>query len=154
MKQCKKCNTTKPLIEFCNRKGEKDGKHRYCKNCLNSDFKEYYHKSGRKNSDYYKIYREENKEYFNKYCSNHYHSNKELYREWNRNKYQEDIGFRIKHIVAARISAALKTYQVLKNDRTIEYLGCSIGDYMNYLESMFENCTFKCLYIYCPLINN
>lgn len=144
MKQCKKCNITKPLTEFCNRKGEKDGKHRYCKNCLNSDFKKYYHESGRKDVDYYKKYREENKEYFNKYASNHYHTNKELYREWNRKKYQEDAGFRIKHITSARISQALKTYQTLKNDRTIEYLGCSIGEYVEYLEKMFdENMTWE-----------
>ena len=30
------------------------------------------------------------KEYFNQYCTNHYHTKKELYREWNKNKYQCD----------------------------------------------------------------
>ena len=139
MKECKKCNLSKPLTEFCNRKGEKDGKHRYCKNCLNGDFKKYYHESGRKNSDYYKTYREENKEYFNKYSQNHYHTNKELYREWNREKYSTDPHFRTKHITSSRIHEALKTYQILKKDRTIEYLGCSIGEYCEYLESKFDD---------------
>jgi len=144
MKQCKECNVEKSLDQFFNRKDEKDGKHRYCKSCLKIRNDKWYQDSKESRADYYKTYRKENKKYYNEYCSNHYHSNKELYREWNRNKYQEDIGFRIKHIVAARISAALKTYQVLKNDRTIEYLGCSIGDYMNYLESMFdENMTWE-----------
>jgi|TARA_R110000764_G_scaffold62648_1_gene133006 hypothetical protein len=138
MKQCKKCNQIKPLTEYCVRKGEIDGKHRYCKLCLNSNFKTYYHTSGRKNSEYYKTYRKENKEYFNNYCTNHYHTNKELYREWNREKYATDIPFKIKHITSSRIHEALKTYQTLKKDRTIEYLGCSIGDYCNYLESKFD----------------
>jgi len=137
-KTCKKCDNSKPLTEFCNRKGEKDGKHRYCKSCLNGDFKEYYHTSGRKNSEYYKTYRKENKEYFNNYSHNHYHNNKELYRVWERERYATDLPFRIKKLVAARIHLALKTYQTLKKDRTIEYLGCSIGDYCNYLESKFD----------------
>ena len=45
--------------------------------------------------------------------------------------------FRIKKIVSVRIHAALKTYQTIKEDKTIEYLGCSIGDYCNYLEQQF-----------------
>ncbi len=32
---------------------------------------------------------------------------------------------------------ALKTYNELKKNRTIEYLGCSIGEYVTYLESKF-----------------
>ena len=35
--------------------------------------------------------------------------------------------------------SALKTYQLLKKDRTLEYLGCSIGEYCVYLESKFDN---------------
>ena len=110
MKICKKCEQEKSLDNFCNRKGEKDGKHRYCKSCLNGDFSEYYHTSGRKDSPYYKQYREENKEYFRKYCSTHYHSTKDIYREWNNMKYHSDFGFRLKHTVASRIWHALKTY--------------------------------------------
>ena len=138
MKQCKKCNAVKPLNEFCNRKGEKDGKHRYCKLCLNSDFKTYYHVSGRKENEYYKTYREQNKEYFNKYSHIHYHTKKELYREWEKNKYAIDIPYRIKHLTSSRINSALSTYQALKKDRTIEYLGCTISEYCDYLESKFD----------------
>ena len=137
-KTCKKCDNIKPLTEFCNRKGEKDGKHRYCKSCLNGDFKEYYHTSGRKDSDYYKTYRKENKEYFNTYCHTHYHTNKELYREWNREKYSTDLGFKLKHITSARINQALKLYQTLKTARTIEYLGCNVEEYALYLEEQFD----------------
>ena len=139
MKLCKKCNIEKPLNDFCNRKGEIDGKHRYCKTCLNGDFKTYYHTSGRKESDYYKSYRDQNKEYFNNYSNNHYHTNKDLYREWNKNKYDTDIGFRIKHVTSSRISQALKTYNTLKNNRTIEYLGCDMEEYTQYLEFKFNS---------------
>jgi hypothetical protein len=40
--------------------------------------------------------------------------------------------------VVGRIHSALKTYQLLKTDKTIEYLGCSIGEYCVYLESKFD----------------
>ena len=104
---------------------------------MKKEKKSYYKSNPRK--EYFNTYRKENKEYFNNYCHNHYHSNKELYREWNREKYSTDIGFKLKHITSARIHEALKTYQTLKKDRTLEYLGCSIGDYYNYLESKFDD---------------
>jgi hypothetical protein len=137
MKQCKKCNIEKPLTDFWNKTNEPDGKHRYCVACQKESGKTYYHTSGRKESDYYKEYRKENKEYFNQYCTNHYHTKKELYREWNKNKYHTNIGFRIKHVTSARISEALKLYKTLKKDRTIEYLGCNMDEYTQYLEFYF-----------------
>jgi hypothetical protein len=137
MKLCKKCNIEKPYNDFCNRKGEIDGKHRYCKLCLKKENDQWYKNTKHSRSDYYKQYREENKEYFNKYCANHYHTKKELYREWEKNRYNTDPAFRIKKITSARIFEALKTYQTLKRDRTIEYLGCSIEEYTQYLESKF-----------------
>lgn len=139
MKTCLKCNIEKELDEFYKRSNEKDGKHRYCKECLRPINDKYYQDSKEQRADYYKQYREENKEYFNNYCHNHYHTNKDLYREWNKNKYENDLGFRLKHIVAARINEGLKLYQTLKNDRTIEYLGCSIGHYIDYLTLLFDD---------------
>jgi len=138
MKQCKKCNIEKPLNEFCNRKGEKDGKHRYCKSCLKIKNDKYYQDSKEYRADYYKKYRTENKEYFNTYCRNHYNNNKEWYREWNREQYKSDPGFKLKHLVATRIHQGLKLYKTLKSDKTVEYLGCSISEYYEYLENMFD----------------
>ena len=137
MKQCKKCNIEKPLTEFFNRKDEKDGKHRYCKPCLKPLNDQWYQDSKESRADYYKVYRDQNKDYFNKYCTTHYHTKKELYREWNRTKYHTDLGFKLRHVTASRISQALKTYQTLKKDRTIEYLGCTMDEYTQYLEQMF-----------------
>ncbi len=139
MKICKKCNAEKSLGEFYNRKDEKDGKHRYCKLCLKSVNDDWYQNSKHQRTDYYKTYREQNKEYFNKYSNIHYHTKKELYREWEKNKYTTDIPYRIKHLTSSRINSALSTYQALKKDRTIEYLGCTISEYCDYLESKFDS---------------
>ena len=137
MKQCKKCNIEQPLTEFYNKKDNKDGKHIYCRSCLKPLSDTWYKVSKESRADYYKTYRDQNKEYFNQYSNTHYHTKKELYREWNRTKYQTDLGFKLRHVTAARISQALKTYQTLKKDRTIEYLGCTMDEYTQYLEQMF-----------------
>jgi hypothetical protein len=137
MKQCTKCNIEQPLTEFYNKRDSKDGKHIYCRSCLKPLSDTWYKTSKGFRADYYKTYREENKEYFNQYCHNHYHTKKELYREWERNRYNTDFPFRIKKVTSARISEALKTYNILKRDRTIEYLGCNMEEYTQYLESRF-----------------
>ena len=137
-KTCKKCKEIKPLTEYFNRKCEKDGKHRYCKTCKLQDSKKYYKETKHDRADYYKTYRDKNKEYFNTYCHTHYHTNKELYREWNREKYATDLGFKLKHVTSARINQALKLYQTLKTARTVEYLGCGMEEYTLYLEKQFD----------------
>jgi hypothetical protein len=139
MKKCLKCNIEKPIIQFYKKTAEKDGRHRYCNVCMKEEKKQYYSENKSKRADYYKTYREQNKEYFNNYSNNHYHTKKELYREWNKNKYHTDPSFRIKHVTSARIFEALKTYQTLKRDRTIEYLGCTMEEYTQYLEYSFTS---------------
>ena len=92
MKQCGKCQLKKELEQFCNKKSEKDGKHRYCKLCMKEQGDKHYHEVRKiEKANYYKEYREENKEYFNTYSHNHYHTKKELYREWSRNKLKNDL---------------------------------------------------------------
>lgn len=138
MKQCKMCNKEKPLDQFYNKTSEPDGKHRYCNVCMRQEKKEYYKKTKDERADYYKTYRVENKEYFREQSRNHYFNNKEWYREWNREQYKSDPGFKLKHLVAGRIHQGLKLYETLKSDRTVEYLGCSISEYYEYLKSMFD----------------
>lgn len=41
MKHCKKCDTTKPLSEFLNKAGRKDGKASTCKQCVNDRTRPY-----------------------------------------------------------------------------------------------------------------
>lgn len=129
------CDTPYDIDQFYNKKESKDGKHIYCKTCMKKEKKQYYKNNKRK--EYFKSYRKANKAYFNEYCNNHYHTNKELYREWHKIKYQTDLGYKIRHVTASRISQALKTYNVLKLNRTIEYLGCTMEEYTQYLEQMF-----------------
>lgn len=138
MKECKKCKNEKELDQFCNKKTEKDGKHRYCKSCMKEEGDKYYQEVGKiERANYYLQYRTENKEYFNTYCKEHYKNNKEWYRNWERNRLKNDLNFRLKKTIGARINEALKSYNKGKSNRTIEYLGCSMKEYVLYLESLF-----------------
>jgi hypothetical protein len=138
MKKCKKCSEEKPLTEYCKRKGEKDGLHRYCKGCMNGEFGSYYNTTRKyTGKDYYNQYRKENKEYFNTYSNQHYHENKEMYREWNRNKSTTDPIFRLKHSINANININLKKYLQIKQDKSMNYLGTTMEQYCQYLEQQF-----------------
>jgi hypothetical protein len=137
-KSCLICNLTLPIEEFYLKKSEKDGRHRYCKKCNKEKNDLYYKNIGKLNrEEYYIKYREENREYFRK--SNHfnYHHNKDYYRKYNVERYNNDVSHKIKKVTAVRIHDALKAYNSLKNNKTISYLGCSIGEYVKYLESLF-----------------
>lgn len=134
MKVCKKCNIEKPLDKFCKRKDEKDGLHRYCKDCMNKDFKEYYPNVKEEHNNRSKGWVKKNHEYHKKLMNDHYHNNKDYYREWCKNKYDTDLEYRLKHVIVARIHEALINK---KNKKTIEYLGCTIEEYIQYLEQKF-----------------
>lgn len=137
-KECFRCLQVQPIEQYNKKTAEKDGLNRYCKGCMNAETKEYYERTKEKRADYYKQHRIENKEYYNTYSNKHYHTKKELYREWNRNKYATDINFKLKHITSARIHEGLKRYQTKKQSRTIDYLGCSIEEYYIYLQQKFD----------------
>ena len=138
-KICKKCNEEKELEQFCNKKDNPDGKHIYCRICKKKDNDKWYEDTKIERKDYYVNQRKINQQYHIDYCKEHYQNNKEQYRKWNKDKYDTDLTFRIKHIIAARLNVALRNYSPnLKQNNTIEYLGCSLSNYVTYLESKFK----------------
>jgi hypothetical protein len=138
-KLCTKCSTPKNIDEFCNRKGTHDGKHRYCRLCIKKENDKWYNETKDSRKEYYKDYRETNKKYYNDYCHNHYHTNKELYRNWERNRLKTDMSFRIKKSVMAILHYHLNKNNEYKTHHTVEYLGCTIEIYRDYLEKLFTS---------------
>ena len=136
MKTCKKCKIPKELEEFCNRKGEKDGKCRYCKECRNKASKNYYSENKEAHNARSAKWVKENKEVHSKMVNDHYHNNKDYYRNWNRLKMKSDPLFRLRHAISALITIHLKN-KGGKSKRSLEYLGCDIEFYRNYLETQF-----------------
>jgi len=133
MKICKRCNIEKTLDQYCKRKDNKDGLHRYCKECMNGKFKEYYQDVKLIHNARSNKWIKENKEKHLKMVNDHYHNNKDYYREWNQNKYLTDPLFRLRHSINALINFHLKEG---KSQSSIEYLGCTIQEYKTYLEPM------------------
>jgi 5-methylcytosine-specific restriction endonuclease McrA len=134
MKICKKCQEEKELDQFCKRKDIKDGLHRYCKLCMNGKFKEYYRDNKEEHNIRSNKWIQENKEYHKKLVNEHYHNNKDYYRQWNQNKMEIDPLFRLRHAINALINFHLKEG---KSQSSIDYLGCTIQEYKEYIEPMF-----------------
>jgi hypothetical protein len=136
MKTCKKCNIEKSFTEYCKRKEEKDGLHRYCKMCMRQRLKNEYNNDKEKHLKRTRQYQNENRDYFRQKSNSHYHNNKDYYREWNQNKMDTDPIFRLRHAINALINFHLKEG---KSQSSIDYLGCTIQEYKIYLEPMFTS---------------
>jgi hypothetical protein len=126
MKKCPVCKMEKPLEEFHKCKKNKDGFQYYCKTCDNSS---------RKKNYYISHERERNKR--NTYYKN---NRKELIRVgiiYNKKRYNTDAGFNLKIRLSNRIREALKTVNVTKRNRTVDYLGISIPEFRIHIEKQF-----------------
>jgi len=139
MKVCKKCNIKKELNEFCKRKDTKDGYHRYCKTCQKLENDKFYQDNKEKLKPNHTKYRKVNKKYFNEYSKQHYQNNKEYYNKYWKKRHEEDPRLKIRHSVVALIHHHLKSYQLKKTNHSVDYLGCDMKTYHNYLESQFDS---------------
>jgi len=140
MKVCKNCNIEKPISEY-------GSKHATCKECNRVKNRERnkkrYHNdpnykarqltSARKyqiENDYYSNWRENNRDKIKDYNQNH----KEYKCQWAQDQRQNNIQYKLKGNIRSRI------YQSLQNrtDSSEEILGCSIEEYIIYLEQQFN----------------
>jgi hypothetical protein len=111
----------------------------------------YYIKNRDKLLEKNRLHRLKNKEYYLKYEKERYAKNPEFYkkkhREYSktnrdtvnkyvRNKYANDLQFKIKCVLRARLLVALKGKQ--KSDRTLNLIGCSIPELKIYIERQFK----------------
>ena len=100
--------------------------------------KEYRSNNYSNNSDILKLkakeYRIKNPEKFKYY----YQNNKERICLWIKNRYDNDINFRLKYNLRTRIWNALQIQNGIKSKHTIELLGYTIEEYKLYHESLFK----------------
>ena len=80
------------------------------------------------NPNYYKEKRKKERQILNEYHNN-----------YNKNRRKNDIKFRIKQCVSSNINFNIRKYKKSKSNSTVKYLGCSIKEYIVYLENMFLN---------------
>lgn len=76
--------------------------------------------------------------YWCKQCIKERRKGKPQYNEykklWNRNRYQNDIEYRLESNIRCRLNHYLRTEGKNRNGRSIKHLGCSISEYKYYLE--------------------
>lgn len=123
MKECRKCKQNIPLEGFCKKKDTKDGYHIYCKTCAYLLSNQYY--KGHKDS--LKI-------------------TQELYRTNNKEKIK--VGMRLamkKHRaknnnyrLRDNIQTLLRYHIKNKTQSVIKYIGCTLQEYNDHIESKFK----------------
>ena len=146
-KVCKTCNIEKSFDLFPIGKKYKDGIRPNCKTCHNLYNKEKYYDSEKekyrnnreyrlnKVKEYIIINREEKILYLKKYREKE--ENKEKRRIEYREKIKDDF-FRFNKLSRNLVSNSFKRKGIRKNSKTEFILGCSVKEFMIYIEGKFE----------------
>jgi len=161
-KTCTKCKKDKGLDEFNFRSKTTGGLRADCKDCVSIVSRAYYLKNQEakrvaarvyakenkaERSAYQKVYREANRKKLCQISRDYYETNRErllqYQKDWKesnpnyeRDRYRNDVAFRLRRIVSARVSAALGSD---KSCRTIKLLGCDADHLKRHLESQFKD---------------
>jgi hypothetical protein len=151
MKKCNQCKNIKELTFFNKSKNTKDGLQYKCKICESENNKllrqkyptsKYYNK----NKEYYKNYsknwiikhKDNWNEYLYKYKKENIDKIKAYQNTWVKEKYKNDINYKLKINIKGRIIDALNKGNLKKGEKIITYLGCSIKNYKFFIESQFK----------------
>jgi hypothetical protein len=156
MKKCSKCKIEKELFDFSKNKNSKDGFVSECKECkknydieryknnrenLLNQTKLYQEKNKTKILEYQKQWYAQNKTQVSKYHTEYRKNNKEKIQvcinNWINNKKKNDIFYNSFSNMRNRIYQAIKKGKGKKSYKTIEYLGCELDYYKQYIEQQF-----------------
>ena len=118
LKTCSKCKVNKSTLEFSKDSKSKDNLLCYCKLCDKQKVKQW---------------RENNRDYFNKY---------------QRERYTNDESFRLACNLRCRLRKALLRQVAQKNDKTEDLLGISFKEFKDYIEFlMTPDMTFNNIHL-------
>lgn len=157
-KICSKCRVEKEFCEFHKMSKSKSGVKSICKECRklekskNAEYhlinkekiyikkKEWIKKNPDYMKEYGKIYNIKNRETLNLKLKKWRKTNETLHKVKTRikinEKYNNDITFKLKHLLRCRIN---KIVNFKRNKSSIDILGCSIESLISHLESQFKD---------------
>lgn len=143
-KKCSKCKKNKSQSDFFNDKSRPGGLSYICKSCDAKKFKVWKSKNPDKYQNTIRIWKEKNKDKLlqqgrvnaKKYRLRHKAKIRKAKNEYEKHKMKTDIHYRNKKLIRKRIINALKNKKC--SQRTELLLGCSIKEYVLYLESNFQ----------------
>jgi len=132
MKICNLCNESKLITEFrVNR--------RKCNDCERKRCREYRQSERGKLKS--KEWNMNNSKRMAQLQANWYQNNKPKVRQKFVDRYHSDYEFKFKHLIKSRCLHGLQKYKkdgISKSDRTIKYLGCSMKEFIEWLEYRLE----------------
>ena len=146
MKKCNRCNEIKPLNNF--RKGKtKDGYRNTCNICEKEYFKKYREENKEKRNNYSEKYREKQTnemkknraEYMKEYRLKNKINILKKQTEYVNKRKENDKLFRITINIRKLISNSFNRNGYNKNSKTHVILGCTFEEFKQYLESKFED---------------
>ena len=146
-KKCNKCLKNKQITEFYKDSSRPDGKSYICKLCDKQKFKKWKDENKEKYKETVNKWKQKNiekiREQYRKNAKKYRLNNKEKIRnrknEYEKNKMQNDLCYRNKKLARKRINNALRSKNTKPNQRTECLIGCSIQEYILYLESKFKD---------------
>jgi len=137
-KLCSSCGISKSLTGFFKDKKSIGGVSSHCKQCRKSYNQAYRKKHSEKLSAQKKIYRQENKEYFQNYMKNYNAEYKKIINEKIKLKRKDPL-FRLTDNIRALIRCSITGRGYTKKSKTYEILGCSFTDFKLHIEQQFVN---------------
>lgn len=140
-KRCYVCKENKSIDCFGNKKTNKDGLQRICKDCQKIERKKYYEANKEKEFENHKIYETKYRDRINIIRSKRRASMPEYYKsvqEYINNRKGKDLSFLVLSRVRSRISRALALQGATPCIKIRDLLGCTIHEYIEYLQGGFE----------------
>jgi hypothetical protein len=142
-KICNKCKEEKEVCEFYKNIYSKDKLRSNCKVCQNKNSTNWRLNNIEKYKDIQKKFIENNPGISYEYSKKWNNKNKDRVRnyqsEYSKNRYNQDILFKLKTNYRNRLKDIFRDYGYVKNNRSIDYLGCDIKFLKEYLESKFTD---------------
>lgn len=150
MKKCSQCKIEKFEIEFSKNKYHNDGLQHRCKVCLKQNYEKNKDRILIERKQYYELNKEHIKQQHKEYClanadtlsrkrQKHYKVNKDKiisqHLVYERKKRKTDITFRIRSNLRSRLYNAIK--RNYKSGSAVNDLGCSVREFMAYIEKQF-----------------
>jgi len=142
-KICSKCKEIKNVCEFYKNSYGKDKLRSNCKICQNKNSTTWRLNNDKKYKDIQKNFLDKNHGISYEYTKKWKNKNKDKVRDYHSNyfkkKYNEDILFKLKTNYRNRLKDIFRDYGYVKNNRSVDYLGCDIKFLKEYLESKFTD---------------
>lgn len=125
--RCAKCANVLPRSAFYKNSHNKNGLQKHCKQCIAEfnakSYQRHRHNRHKKQKEWQKQNIEQHRMY---------------QRQWKNKKYKNDVNFRLRCILRARILEAIKFNKGKKTTSSSTLLGCSIKFLRNHLEKQFQ----------------